>query len=206
MFLDSEPVLDIVLLSNHNVLVRITLGLSPTLPRVGTGRKPFFYLPYSLYFNEWAREPPNDIGRRQVISKKAVMSEHLQSLDHVIETFSLFDDWEDRYRYLIDLGKTVPDFPENGKTEANLVRGCTSRVWMISSVQDGKLHFDADSDAHIVRGLIGLLIVIYQDKALSEIALIDVNGIFNQLGLEQNLSPNRRNGFFSMVEKISALA
>ncbi len=134
------------------------------------------------------------------------MTSALQSLDQVIETFSLFDDWEDRYRYLIDLGKSVPEMPDSDKTEANLVRGCTSRVWMTSEIRDGVFHFDADSDAHIVKGLIGLLMVIYQGRALAEIKAIDVDDIFAKLGLEQNLSPNRRNGFFSMVERIKAAA
>ncbi len=130
----------------------------------------------------------------------------LQTLDQVVEVFSLFDDWEDRYRYLIDLGKTVPGLPEKEKTEANLVRGCTSKVWMVSDIRNGVFHFEADSDAHIVRGLIGLLMILYQDKKPGEIADVAVEDIFEKLGLGQNLSPNRRNGFFSMVEKIRASA
>jgi len=130
----------------------------------------------------------------------------MQSLDQITETFSLFDDWEDRYRYLIDLGKTLPEFPETARIEANLVRGCTSRVWMIPQIQDGMFRFAADSDAHIVRGLIAVLMAIYDGKNISELKSIEVEKIFNELGLEQNLSPNRRNGFFSMVEKIRALS
>lgn len=127
-------------------------------------------------------------------------------INELIENFALFDDWEERYRYLIDLGRNLPKMDEALKTEENLVRGCTSRVWMQADVSDGKLHFIADSDAHIVRGLIGVLMAVYQDKKLEEIKEIDIEDAFKQIGLDQNLSPNRRNGFFSMVERIKLLA
>ena len=129
-----------------------------------------------------------------------------ETLEELVENFSLFDDWEERYRYLIDLGRNLPKMDEALKTEENFVRGCTSRVWMQSEIKDSKLYFVADSDAHIVRGLIGVLVAAYQGKTLDEIAKVDIKAAFSEIGLDQNLSPNRRNGFFSMVEKVQSLA
>jgi len=128
------------------------------------------------------------------------------NLDELIENFGLFDDWEERYRYLIDLGRALPKMDDSLKTEETLVRGCTSQVWMDAKVEDGVLNFTADSDAHIVRGLIGFLYAAYQGQKLSDIPDIDIKAAFTEIGLDQNLSPNRRNGFFSMVERIKALA
>ena len=128
------------------------------------------------------------------------------NLQEMVENFSLFSDWEERYRYLIDLGRTLPEMDNALKTDENLVQGCTSRVWMVAGVKGGKFHFRADSDAHIVRGLIALLVVAYQDKPVAELTNIDVEGAFKKIGLDQNLSPNRRNGFFAMVERIKTLA
>ena len=126
-------------------------------------------------------------------------------LNELVENFALFDDWEERYRYLIDLGRALPKMDDALKTDENLVRGCTSRVWLDAKIENNTLHFIADSDAHIVRGLIGILMAAYQDKTLEEIAATDIEGAMIQIGLDQNLSPNRRNGFFSMVERIKAL-
>ena len=127
-----------------------------------------------------------------------------QDPQEIIEDFALFDDWEDRYRYLIDIGRTLPAMDESLKTDENFVRGCTSRVWMVPEIKDGKLYFLADSDAHIVRGLIALLYRLYNGRALAEISAIDVKAMFEKIGLAQNLSPNRRNGFFAMVERIKS--
>lgn len=129
-----------------------------------------------------------------------------ETLQELIENFALFSDWEERYRYLIDLGRTLPSMEESLKTDENLVRGCTSRVWMQEDLSDGKLHFVADSDAHIVRGLIAILDRAYQGQDLKAIGDIDVEGAFAAIGLDQNLSPSRRNGFFAMVEKIKSFA
>ena len=124
----------------------------------------------------------------------------------LIENFGLFDDWEDRYRYLIDLGKDLPPMEESLKVPAHKVEGCTSQVWMVMHTNEGEdegaFTFLADSDAHIVRGLIAILMAAYYGQPKSEIASIDVESLFRSLGLDQHLSPNRRNGFFSMVEKI----
>lgn len=130
----------------------------------------------------------------------------VQRIDEIIESFSLFDDWEDRYALLIDLGKKLPDFPENMKNDKNLVRGCVSRVWMVSSVKNGVFSFEGDSDAFIVRGLVGLLHIIYSGQPVANLKSIDIDGIFEKLGLLQNLSPNRRNGVFSMIEKIKGFS
>ena len=125
-----------------------------------------------------------------------------QHIDEIIESFALYDDWEDRYTLLIDLGKKLPDFPENMKNDENLVRGCVSRVWMVPKIENGVFTFQGDSDAFIVRGLVGLLHIIYSGQPLANLKMIDIDGIFEKLGLLQNLSPNRRNGVFSMIEKI----
>lgn len=129
------------------------------------------------------------------------------NLQELTENFSLFDDWEERYKYLIDLGKTLEPMPESLKTEETLVKGCTSRVWMICETNnDGQYHFIADSDAHIVKGLIAVLLSAYQGKTASAIQSVDIEGTFREIGLDQHLSPNRRNGFFAMVERIRALS
>jgi cysteine desulfuration protein SufE len=133
-----------------------------------------------------------------------IAAPHLKELS---ENFGLFDNWEERYRYLIDLGRAMPALPEILKTEENLVRGCTSRVWMVGGLDTGRfLKFQADSDAHIVRGLIALLVSAYHGQQADEIARIDIEGFFKSIGLDSHLSPSRRNGFFAMVERIKGLA
>lgn len=128
-------------------------------------------------------------------------------IEKLVEDFSLFDDWEGRYRYLIDMGRTLPPMDEALKTDETLVRGCTSRVWMVAETgADGRIHFTADSDAHIVRGLIALLMTVYQDKTPAEIGAVDIIEAFKKIGLEEHLSPSRRNGFYAMVERVKALA
>ena len=109
-------------------------------------------------------------------------------------------------RYLIDLGGRLPPMDAGLKVEENLVRGCTSKVWLAASIQNGVFHFMADSDAQIVRGLIYLLFTAYQNKPVEYVRTYDVEAAFERLGLHQHLSPNRRNGFFSMVGKIRKLA
>ena len=128
------------------------------------------------------------------------------ALQELVDDFSLFDDWEERYRYLIDLGRNLPPMDEALKTDETLVQGCTSRVWIYPEIKDGKLTFLADSDAHIVRGLIAILARVYQGQNVHDLKNIDIHSAFAEIGLDQNLSPNRRNGFFSMVERIQSLA
>ncbi len=130
-----------------------------------------------------------------------------KNLDELAESFDLFDSWEDRYRYLIDLGQRLQPMDESLKIDDRLVRGCTSLVWLDSEIKENEagekiFHFIADSDAQIVKGLIYILILAYQDQPLEKIADIDIQLSFERLGLAGHLSPSRRNGFFSMVERI----
>jgi cysteine desulfuration protein SufE len=130
-----------------------------------------------------------------------------KTLDELAESFSFFNDWEDRYRYLIDLGQRLDPMDEALKTDDTLVRGCTSRVWLIAQKgPDGRYRFTADSDAQIVRGLVYVLMIAYQGKNAAEIAAVDIEKAFEDLGLSGHLSPSRRNGFFAMVQRIKALS
>lgn len=126
------------------------------------------------------------------------------TLAEIRDDFAFLDDWEDKYRYVIELGKALPEMPEADKSEANKVRGCVSQVWLATTQQDGRLHFEGDSDAMIVRGLVAILLAIYQDKTPSEIQQTDARDVFNELGLKDHLTPQRSNGFVSMVERIQA--
>lgn len=131
------------------------------------------------------------------------------TIDRIIQNFEILGDWEERYRYVIDLGRKLPGLEERYKTEDNRVKGCVSNVWLVTHVGDDEPHrleFEADSDAHIVRGLVAILLTIFSGKTPSEILEIDVRAIFQQLDLEKHLSPSRSNGFFSMVERIQTLA
>lgn len=129
------------------------------------------------------------------------------NLEELTENFALFDDWEERYKYLIDMGKNLTPMADSLKTEETLVNGCTSRVWMICETDaQGRYQFTADSDAHIVKGLIAVLLSAYQGKTAQEINGIDIEQSFKEIGLDQHLSPNRRNGFFAMVERVRALS
>lgn len=130
-------------------------------------------------------------------------------LEELAETFEMLGDWEERYRYLIELGRKLPPLPEAEHNEANKVRGCMSQVWMSARTEPGpplKLHFSGDSDAHIVKGLIAVVFMLYSDRTPREILDTDIGGAFARLGLDSNLSMNRRNGFYSMVERIKAMA
>ncbi len=124
------------------------------------------------------------------------------TIDEIRDDFALLDDWEDRYRYLIELGKRLPDMPESLKTEQTKVRGCASQVWLASKLADGNLSFQGDSDAHIVRGLIAILFAIYNKRAPNDILQTDAHAVFTQLGLAEHLTQQRSNGFASMVERI----
>ena len=123
----------------------------------------------------------------------------------VIEDFSLYEEWLDKYEYLIELGKSLDAFPEEKKTEDRLIKGCQSRVWLDAEERDGKLYFTADSDAIITKGIISLLISVYSGRTREEIAGDDF-GFVAQIGLKENLSPTRANGLVSMIETIKKLA
>ena len=123
----------------------------------------------------------------------------------VIEDFSLYEEWLDKYEYLIELGKALEPFPEEKKTEDRLIKGCQSRVWLDSEVRDGKLFFTADSDAIITKGIISLLLSVYSGRTPAEIAADDF-GFVDQIGLRENLSPTRANGLVSMIDTIKQAA
>lgn len=128
------------------------------------------------------------------------------SADELVENFSLFDDWEERYTYLIEMGRRLPPMEDTLKTESTRVQGCTSQVWLVPVGNDQVFQFIADSDSQIVRGLIAVLREIYSGVPRQEIPSIDIDEVFQKLGLEEHLTPNRRNGFFAMVERIKTLA
>jgi cysteine desulfuration protein SufE len=129
------------------------------------------------------------------------------TIDEIIENFSLLEEWDDRYRYVIELGKTLAPLNERDRSEANKVQGCASQVWLATGARpngaDGPvLHFTGDSDAHIVRGLIAILFALFSGRHAREILATDAIAIFEQLGLREHLTPQRSNGFRSMVERI----
>ena len=133
------------------------------------------------------------------------------TLENILADFQLLDDWEDRYRYVIELGRlgrALPPLPDATRTEANRVRGCASQVWLATEVNGAtagaapRLIFKGDSDAHIVRGLIAILFAIYSGRCADEIGRTDAQGVFRRLGLAEHLTPQRSNGFASMVERI----
>lgn len=128
----------------------------------------------------------------------------------LISDFEFLDDWEDRYRHLIELGRSLPPFPEAERTDANKVQGCASQVWLVcrrkSGPQGDILEFEGDSDAHIVRGLVAVLLTLVSGRRPEEILDTDILGIFRRLGLEGHLTPQRSNGLRSMVERIRSYA
>lgn len=121
--------------------------------------------------------------------------------EQIIEDFSMFEEWLDKYEYLIELGKSMEGFPEDKKTEDRLIKGCQSRVWLDSELRDGRLFFSADSDAIITRGIISLLISVYSGRTPSEIMEDDFS-FLDTIGLKENLSPTRANGLLSMIATI----
>lgn len=125
--------------------------------------------------------------------------------DDVIEEFSMYDDWLDKYEYLIELGNGLEPFPDELKTDDRLIKGCQSRVWLDTSVDGGRLFFKADSDAVITKGIISLLVGVYSGREASEIASDDFSFV-EKLGLRENLSPTRANGLASMIETIRSTA
>jgi cysteine desulfuration protein SufE len=131
------------------------------------------------------------------------------TIDEIIENFSLLEDWDDRYRYVIELGRGLPPLAGPEHNEANKVRGCASQVWLATNVAPNGargpvLTFLGDSDAHIVRGLIAILFIAYSGKPAKEILSIDAIALFEQLGLREHLTPQRSNGFRAMVERIKS--
>jgi len=128
------------------------------------------------------------------------------SFDELKENFALFDEWDDRYAYLIDLGKKLPPLPDAWKTDTTKVRGCMSQVWLVPDGTPERFEFAADSDSSIVKGLIAVLACLFIARPAAAVATTDAEGEFASLGLEQHLSPNRRNGFVAMVGRIKDAA
>jgi cysteine desulfuration protein SufE len=127
----------------------------------------------------------------------------MADIDEIIDNFSLLDEWDDRYRYLIELGRELPPLAAEAHNEANKVRGCASQVWLVTEPQvDGTLKFRGDSDAHIVRGLIAILFAMYSEHSAKDILATDAVALFEKMGLREHLTPQRSNGFRSMVERI----
>ncbi len=129
------------------------------------------------------------------------------SLDDILESFEFLDDWEDRYKYLIDLGRELPPLSDDEKTEVNKVRGCVSQVWLVSDVSEGSdnvpvLTYRGDSDALIVQGLVAIVLATYSGKSAREILETDIEAIFAKIGLQEHLTPQRSNGLKSMVGRI----
>jgi cysteine desulfuration protein SufE len=135
----------------------------------------------------------------------------MTTIDEIVENFTLLDEWDDRYRYVIELGRALPPLAESAHIEANKVQGCASQVWLLSHVApDGAagpiLTFEGDSDAHIVRGLVAILLALYSGKPARDILATDAIALFDRIGLRENLTPQRSNGLRSMVERIRAEA
>ncbi len=135
------------------------------------------------------------------------MSLENTTLDEIVDTFEFLDDWEDRYKTIIDLGKKLTPLAPEEMTDAFKVRGCQSQVWLVPTTDaDGRIHFRGGSDAHIVKGLVALMILVFSGKTAAEIRAIDARAILDSLGLSSHLSPMRANGLFSMVERIRDIA
>ena len=128
------------------------------------------------------------------------------TIEELIDNFSFLDGWEEKYQYVIDLGHKLEPLDEKFKTDDWKVKGCQSQVWLVPQIQNGVFHFKGDSDAILVKGIIYIVLLIYNDKTAAEIKNIAVTKIFVKLGLEENLTPSRRNGMLSMVEKIKQYA
>jgi cysteine desulfuration protein SufE len=125
--------------------------------------------------------------------------------EEIVDDFSLYDEWLDKYEYLIELGKNLDAYPEEKKTDDRLIKGCQSRVWLDWSMEEGRLFFSADSDAIITKGIISLLISVYSGRTPEEIAADDFS-FLNRIGLKENLSPTRANGLVSMIQTIRTAA
>ena len=129
----------------------------------------------------------------------------MTELAQIIDDFAFLDEWEDRYRYVIELGKALPDLPDDKRVSANKVQGCASQVWLVTHSDGGAdpvLTFEGDSDAHIVKGLVAIVLATYSGKPASEIARLDALDVFGKIGLVEHLSPQRANGLRSMIKRI----
>ena len=133
----------------------------------------------------------------------------LPTIERITQNFEVLDDWQDRYRYIIELGRILPPLGPDAKIDENRVHGCASQVWLVCRecpMRPACLSFEADSDAHIVRGLIAILLAVFDGKSIDEIVALDPKPLFEKLGLASHLSVSRANGFASMTQRIKALA
>ncbi|MDO8534161.1 MAG: SufE family protein [Xanthobacteraceae bacterium] len=132
------------------------------------------------------------------------------TIERILDDFGVLDSWDDRYRYVIELGRMLPPFPEPARTDVNKVQGCASQVWLVSETHPKKngegpvIEFQGDSDAHIVKGLIAILFALYSGQPAKNILDTDAIAVFDRLGLREHLTPQRSNGFRSMIERIRA--
>jgi cysteine desulfuration protein SufE len=143
------------------------------------------------------------------VAEIAVDIAQTMTIDEIIENFSLLEEWDDRYRYVIELGRSLTPLEERDRSQTNKVQGCASQVWLATTVRpngaDGPvLSFVGDSDAHIVRGLIAILLAVYSGKHAREILTTDAIALFERIGLREHLTPQRSNGFRSMVDRIKS--
>ncbi len=130
----------------------------------------------------------------------------IPSLDEIRESFAFFDNWEDRYKFIIDLGRGIPPMAEALKIDANIVRGCQSQVWIDHRLENGRLYFTLDSDAMIVRGLIAIVLAAFDGRTPNAILAYDIDGLFSDLDLLRHLSPTRGNGLVALVRRIREIA
>ncbi|MEM1376982.1 MAG: SufE family protein [Pseudomonadota bacterium] len=134
-----------------------------------------------------------------------------RTIDDLIDDFALLDDWEDRYRYVIELGQSLPDYPENSRDDAHKVNGCVSQVWLDSSLDEQGadepvIRFVGDSDAHIVRGLVAIMIIALSGRTAQEIRDYDIEAAVRKLGLDEHLTPQRSNGLRAMIDRMKQTA
>ena len=128
------------------------------------------------------------------------------AFEQIVEDFEFLEDWEDKYRFILEIGKDLPEMDGDYRIEENLIRGCQSQVWLVHRVEDNKLRFQIDSDAHIVRGLLKILLVAINNLSPSEIIETDLETLFEELGLMAHLSMSRGNGLRAMISKINQIA
>ena len=126
--------------------------------------------------------------------------------EDIVDTLAFFDSWDDRYKYIIDLGRELPPLADEHKKEDNLIRGCQSQVWLVSYEQDSRLYFDVDSDAFIVKGLLAIVMAAYNGKTADEILAFDIQAYFESIDLMRHLSPTRGSGLQAMVARIQQIA
>lgn len=131
----------------------------------------------------------------------------MYTLEKIVQVFEMLPNWDEKYAFLTEIGNKLAPLPELHQVPDNQVHGCMSKVWVIAEpAEDGRLHFSADCDTPVVKGLVALLVVVFDQKTPAEILSVDVDALFHELGLDENISPNRHVGMYAMVDKIRAIA